>query len=429
MSQVTDTVRRSGSDIDPLDLIAPDRYGLAGAPHDVWAAMRRDAPVLWCEPTGFEHFWAITKHADIMEVSGQPDVFSNAHGIVVLNDEQVEANFRGDSPLASMRTIIEMDPPEHRLYRKVASGFFTPRGIDQLDEIVATSARALVDSLGDEGECDFIERIAQRHPLRVLATILGIDRDDEERVLELTQQLFAGDDPDMQRKGESRVEASYSLGMEFYGLFDRIITDRRAHPRDDLASLLANAMMPDGELLGATETFGYYLIVFSAGHDTTRNALSGALAAFVEHPEQLALVGKNPALTRSAVEEIVRWTTPVNYMKRTALRDGEVRGQAIAKGERLTLFYASANRDEDVFDDPYRFDVTRQPNKHLGFGWAEHFCLGAHLARASMHALVRELSSRVESLEYAGSPKHTASSFVVGLKTLPVRYRIRPAVS
>ena len=292
---------------------------------------------------------------------------------------------------------------------------------------MATSARALVDSLGEEGECDFIERIAQRHPLRVLATILGIDRDDEERVLQLTQQLFASEDPDLQREGESRTEASYSLGMEFYGLFDRIINDRRAHPRDDLASLLANAMLPSGDALGPMETFGYYLIVFSAGHDTTRNALSGALAAFVDHPEQLRLVGEHPELVRPAVEEIVRWTTPVNYMKRTALCDAEVRGRRISEGERLTLFYASANRDEDVFADPFRFDVTRHPNRHLGFGWAEHFCLGAHLARASMHALVRELAARFESLEYTAAPVQTASSFVVGLKTLPVRYRIRPA--
>ncbi len=427
MSQVTDSPTGNTVEIDPLDLVAPARYGRAGAPHDLWTTMRAESPVHWCEPDGFETFWAVTKHADIMEVSSQPEVYSNALGIVVLNDEQVAANLEGDSPLRDMRTIIEMDPPTHRLYRKVASGFFTPKGIDQLDEIVAASARALVDSLGEEGECDFIDRIAQRHPLRVLATILGIDRDDEERVLELTQQLFASDDPDIQREGTSRTEASKELGAEFYVLFDRIINDRRAHPRDDLASLLANAMLPGGEPLGPLETFGYYLIVFSAGHDTTRNALSGALAAFVEHPEQLALVGAHPELTRPAVEEIVRWTTPVNYMKRTALRDTELHGRQIREGERLTLFYASANRDEDTFVDPFRFDVTRHPNRHLGFGWAEHFCLGAHLARASMHALVHELATRVDTLEYAGTPAHTASSFVVGLKTLPVHYRIRPA--
>jgi cytochrome P450 len=421
------TTPASATAVDPLDLIAPDRYGRFGAPHPSWSVLRHESPVHWCEPPGYESFWAVTRHADIMDIASKPEIFSNAHGIVLLNDQQIAAQAYGDNPLGNMKTIIEMDPPDHRLYRKVASGFFTPKGIDQLDDIVTTSARTLVDSLGPEGECDLVERIAQRHPLRVLATILGIDRDDEERVLELTQQLFAGEDPDLQRKGEDRTQASKELGMEFYVLFDRIINDRRSHPRDDLATLLATAMLPGGEPLGPIETFGYYLIVFSAGHDTTRNALSGALRAFAEHPEQLRLVGEHPELARSAVEEIVRWSTPVNYMKRTALCATELHGQKVREGDRLVLFYASANRDEDVFDDPFTFDVTRQPNRHLGFGWAEHFCLGAHLARASQLALVRELASRAEVLEFAGEPKQIASSFVVGLKTLPVRYRLRPA--
>jgi cytochrome P450 len=413
--------------IDPLDLIAPQRYAQHGQPHDVWATLRREDPVHFCEPEGFESFWAVTRHADIVEVSSQPDVFSNAAGIVVLNDEQAASMERGDNPLRDMRTIIEMDPPDHRLYRKVASGFFTPRGIDRLDEIVTTSARTLVDALGAEGECDMIDRLAQRHPLRVLTTILGIDRDDEERLLELTQQLFAGDDPDIQRPGEDRAAATKELGLEFYMMFDRIIQDRRANPRDDLATTLATAMLPGDQEMGPLETFGYYLIVFTAGHDTTRNALSGALAAFAEHPEALRQVAGHPELLRSAVEEVVRYTTPVNYMKRTLLRDAELGGHQLHEGDRLALFYASANRDEAVFEHPSTFDVTRHPNRHLGFGWAEHFCLGAHLARASITALVAELAERVEVLELAGEPQQTASAFVVGLKTLPVRYALRPA--
>jgi cytochrome P450 len=417
------------TEVDPLDLVSPKRYGQSGPPHDVWTMMRRHTPVHWCAPAGFESFWAITRHEDITDISSQPDLFSNAHGIVVLNDQQIAAQAQGDSPLRAMRTIIEMDPPNHRIYRKIASGFFTPRGIGELDQIVTSSASTLVDALGDEGECDFIDRIAQRHPLRVLATILGIDRDDEQRLLELTQQLFASDDPDYQRAGDDRTEASRQVGLEFYAMFDRIINDRRANPRDDLATLLATTTLPGGEPMGPMETFGYYLIVFTAGHDTTRNALAGALAAFVEHPDELRKVRDNLTLTKPAVEEIIRWTTPVNYMKRTALRDTEVNGQRIREGDRLVLFYASANRDEDVFERPFAFDVSRHPNKHLGFGWAEHFCLGAHLARASAHALVHELASRVESLEFAGAVAQTESSFVVGLKSLPVRYRIRPAKS
>ncbi len=272
--------------IDPYDLIAPPNYGETGVPHDAWTKLRNEAPVYRCEYDGEYHdFWAITKHADIMDISGKPHVFSNSDGITILAREQQEAlDNRASSPLGQMRTIIEMDPPEHREFRKVASGFFTPRSILKLDEIVTESARTLIDSLGEEGECDFVEKVAQRHPLRVLSTILGIDRKDEERVLELTQQLFAGDDPDLRRDAENPREAIEALGLEFYQLFDRIIQDRRANPRDDLATLLATAKMADGEPMGPLETFGYYLIVFTAGHDTTRNALSAGFAATFAWP-------------------------------------------------------------------------------------------------------------------------------------------------
>jgi len=414
--------------IDPFDLIAPPNYGEKGVPHDSWTTLRKEAPVYRCEYGGeFSDFWAITKHADIMDISGKPDVFSNADGITIMTrEQQIQFANRANSPLGQMRTIIEMDPPEHRSFRKVASGFFTPRSIQRLDEIVTESARSLIDSLGEEGECDFVDKVAQRHPLRVLATLLGIDREDEERVLELTQQLFAGDDPDLQRKGEDREQAAQEMGLEFYQLFDRIIQDRRANPRDDLATMLATAKMEDGEPMGPIETFGYYLIVFTAGHDTTRNALSAGFQAMLDNPDQFELLKKHPELSKKAVEEVVRWASPVNYMRRTALQDTEVRGQQIKTGDFLTLFYASANRDEEVFEDPFRFDITRHPNRHLGFGTGEHFCLGAHVARMSARALLEEMGSRVETLEHTGDSSQIHSSFVVGLKTLPVRYKIRP---
>lgn len=414
--------------IDPYDLIGSRNYGMKGVPHDTWTLLRRQSPVHRCQFDGdFEDFWAITKHADIIDISGKPHIFSNREGPMILNREQkAQMAKRASSPLGQMRTIIEMDPPEHRDFRKVASGFFTPRSIRRLDDIVTESARSLIDSLGEEGECDFVEKVAQRHPLRVLATLLGIDHGDEERVLELTQQLFAADDPDLQRKGEDREKAQMELGLEFYQLFDRIIQDRRARPRDDLATKLATGRMADGEPMGPIETFGYYLIVFTAGHDTTRNALSSGFAAFVESPDQLELLKKHPELSKRAVEEVVRWASPVNHMKRQVLEDVEIRGQRIPAGDYLALFYASANRDDEVFEDPFRFDITRHPNRHLGFGTGEHFCLGAHVARMSIRALLAELGARIESLEFAGDSSQIHASFVVGRKTLPVRYKIRP---
>ena len=410
------------------DLINASAYGQNGVPHELWTHLRKESPVYWYAQRGHTPFWAITKHEDIMEVSSQPDIFSNeAGGIIVLNEAQIQSFIEGGSgsPLAQMKTIITMDPPEHRSYRKVASGYFTPRGVTNLDEIVKSSAAAIFDELPDEGEVDFIETIAQKHPLRVLATILGINEEQEERLLVITQELFGGEDPDMQRKGEDREAARKELGMEFYMLFDEIIKDRRACPRDDLATMLANAELSDGCPLGQLETLGYYLIVFTAGHDTTRNALSGAISAFLDHPDQFERLRQDPSLSKSAVDEIVRWTTPVNYMKRQAVQDYELRGQQIKAGEELALFYCSANRDEDVFEDPFTFDIGRSPNRHLGFGWAEHYCLGAHLAKASMKALTEEMVRRIEWMEPNGERTFISSNFVVGLKTLPVKYKLK----
>ena len=410
------------------DLINASAYGQNGVPHELWTHLRKESPVYWYAQRGHTPFWAITKHEDIMEVSSQPDIFSNeAGGIIVLNEAQIQSFIEGGSgsPLAQMKTIITMDPPEHRSYRKVASGYFTPRGVTNLDEIVKSSAAAIFDELPDEGEVDFIETIAQKHPLRVLATILGINEEQEERLLVITQELFGGEDPDMQRQGEDREAARKELGMEFYMLFDEIIKDRRACPRDDLATMLANAELSDGCPLGQLETLGYYLIVFTAGHDTTRNALSGAISAFLDHPDQFERLRQDPSLSKSAVDEIVRWTTPVNYMKRQAVQDYELRGQKIKAGEELALFYCSANRDEDVFEDPFIFDIGRSPNRHLGFGWAEHYCLGAHLAKASMKALTEEMVRRIEWMEPNGERTFISSNFVVGLKTLPVKYKLK----
>ena len=410
------------------DLINASAYGQNGVPHELWTHLRKESPVYWYAQRGHTPFWAITKHEDIMEVSSQPDIFSNeAGGIIVLNEAQIQSFIEGGSgsPLAQMKTIITMDPPEHRSYRKVASGYFTPRGVTNLDEIVKSSAAAIFDELPDEGEVDFIETIAQKHPLRVLATILGINEEQEERLLVITQELFGGEDPDMQRQGEDREAARKELGMEFYMLFDEIIKDRRDCPRDDLATMLANAELSDGCPLGQLETLGYYLIVFTAGHDTTRNALSGAISAFLDHPDQFERLRQDPSLSKSAVDEIVRWTTPVNYMKRQAVQDYELRGQKIKAGEELALFYCSANRDEDVFEDPFTFDIGRSPNRHLGFGWAEHYCLGAHLAKASMKALTEEMVRRIEWMEPNGERTFISSNFVVGLKTLPVKYKLK----
>ena len=415
-------------EIDGFELIAPQAYGERGVPHDQWRALRQMDGLQHWETDGFDPFYSVVRHDEICEISKQPDRFLNRFGIVLESPDQREI-IKADQGLGQMRSIIGMDPPEHRDYRKVAAPWFTPRAISSIAPIVEESARDLVDALverssGGEGECEFANEIAAAHPLRILASILGVPREQEAQLLRLTNELFASDDPDLRRQGEDRHAAVQALAMEFFQLFNGVIEDRRANPTGDLASLLANAEI-DGEPMGMMETLGYLLIVFTAGHDTTKNALAGGIRALAEHPGEYEKLKQHPEHVERAVEEIVRWTSPVNYMKRVVAEDTEFRGQKLRRGENLVLFYASANRDDAVFQDPYAFRIDRDPNPHIAFGIGEHFCLGTHLARQSQRALLRELIGRIDGFELVGEPQQIAASFVVGLKHLPVRYRVR----
>jgi cytochrome P450 len=417
---------------DGTELMEPHRYARDGYPHALWRRLRRESPVHWCEGPELVPFWAVTRHAHICEISKQPDKFLSKPGIVPASKEVAARIARGEhGPFDAMQTIITMDPPKHRTVRKVASPWFTPQALARIDTVVRASAQRLVDRLYDaqvngEGTCDFATDVAAQHPLRILSTILGVGEADEPHILRITQELFAGDDPEFKRPEQDRDEAFRNLGIEFLQYFGKVIAERRAKPRDDLASVLANARL-DGQPMGDIETLGYYLITFTAGHDTTRNALAGGMLALVEHPAEAEALRRDPAgRVPDAVEEIVRWTTPVNYMMRTAACDYELGGSKVRTGDRLVLYYASANRDEDVFDEPDRFRIARRPNPHLGFGIGEHFCLGANLARRSQRALFATLFDRLEHVELAAPPERLAASFVAGVKHLPLRYRLAP---
>ena len=417
---------------DGTELLDPQRYATKGYPHEIWTRLRRESPVHWCEPLELMPFWAVTRHADIIEISKQPEIFKNGNGIVPATKEVAERMARGErGPFDMMQTIITMDPPKHRGYRKVASPFFTPQALNKIDDTVQASARRLVNRLYDsqkngEGTCDFVTDIAVPHPLRILSSMLGVPEADEPTILRLTQQLFAGEDPEFKRPEENREEAFRALGIELLTFFMKVIGERRSNPRPDLASLLANAEV-DGARMGDIETLGYYLIVFTAGHDTTRNSLAGGMLALLENPAEREKLRRDPSgRVVDAVEEIVRWTTPVNYMMRTAASDYELGTTKVRAGQRLLLFYASANRDEAVYPDGFEFKIDRHPNPHLGFGTGEHFCLGSHLARRSQRALFSELVGRLEDVELAGPPERLAASFVAGVKHLPMRYRLAP---
>lgn len=408
-------------DIDGLRLVDPAAYAASGYPHAEWKQLRREAPVAFFDPPGWQSFWAITRHADVVEISKQPQRFLNGPGMTLVREEVA----LGDGSFAEMRTIINMDPPDHRKYRKVASPWFTPRALGRLDSLVEQTARELVDGLGREGECDFIADIASIHPLKIISRILGVPEQDEPFILRLTNELFGAEDPEFRRDAD-REASIRSLGMDFFNYFSKVMADRREHPRDDLASVFANARV-DGQPMGVVETMGYCLITFTAGHETTRGGIGGGLLALLENPGECERWARRPALTPLAIDEIIRFVTPVNHMVRTATEDYRLGGQTIRKGDRLVLFYASANRDEEVFEAPDALRLDRRPNPHLAFGVGEHFCLGSHLARKTSGALFRELVPRLEHLELAGDPQRTASNLVPGIKHLPIRYRLRRA--
>jgi cytochrome P450 len=325
-----------------------------------------------------------------------------------------------------MRTIIEMDNPDHRKYRSVASKFFTPRNLGAWDQTIEKMATHLIDSLGEEGEADWVTDVASMHPLKIICRILGAPEEDEAFVLKTTNEIFARDDEEFRREGMDANQSVMAAAIDFGQYFAEILADRRAHPREDLVSLFANAQV-DGEPMNEIDTMGYCLVMFIAGHETTRGGLTGGMKALLDHPDQLALWKTDPeGYTKSGVEEILRFVTPVNTMARTIAEDVEIGGRQLSAGERLIMFYASANRDEDVFEEPDAFRIDRHPNPHLAFGIGEHFCLGAHLARKSSTALFREFVSRVEVVEQTGDAQRTASNLVPGLKHLPIRYQIRP---
>ncbi len=408
--------------VDGLRLIDPRAYSERGYPHEEWRQLRK-MPLTYFEPEGWQAYWAITKHADVIEVSKQPERFLNGPGMTIIRkrEEQNQGSFM------QMRTIINMDQPDHRKYRKVASPWFTPRALGRLDPLVKATARELVDSLGREGECDFVQQVASIHPLKVIARILGVPEQDEPFILKITNELFGAEDPEFQRS-EDFMEHRRTLGMDFFNYFTKVLEARRKTPQDDLASVIANARV-DGQPMGVMETMGYFLITFTAGHETTRGGIGGGMHALIEHPAQRERLAKHPELMSLAVDELIRYVTPVTHMVRTATEDYELRGSKIRKGNKLVIFYASANRDEEVFEAPDELRIDRDPNPHLAFGVGEHFCLGSHLARKTTGSLLHELIPRLEHVELAGKPERTASNLVPGLKHLPIRYRIRPAAN
>ncbi|KAB2350926.1 cytochrome P450 [Actinomadura rudentiformis] len=392
--------------------------------HDAMALLRREAPVHWvADPPGYNPFWAITRHADIMEIERNHALFLNAPRPILGTAEYDAMNRERAEQGIALRTLVHMDDPDHRVIRAIGADWFRPKAMRALEDRVKELARRYVDRMIEHGgECDFVQQIAVHYPLYVILSLLGLPESDFDRMLKLTQELFGGDDSDMRRG--TTPEEQLTVLLDFFAYFQELTAARRAEPTDDLASAIANARV-DGEPLNDFDTASYYVIIATAGHDTTSSTISGGLHALIEHPDQLGRLRADPALMPYAVDEMIRWVTPVKEFMRTATEDYDLRGVTIRKGESVLLSYPSANRDEEIFDDPFRFDVGRDPNKHLAFGFGVHYCLGAALARMEVRAFFEELLPRLESIELAGEPENVATTFVGGLKRLPVRYSLK----
>lgn len=402
---------------DPAAYADPPRW------HAAAARLRREDPVHRVEIPGFDPFWAVTTHEHVGAIERQHERYWNTIESVLMPavDEERRAAIG-----IQVKTLVHMDGAEHRAYRSVAHDWFKPGNLRRIvGERVDALAREFVDrmaSLG--GECDFARDISFLYPLQVIMEILGVPDGDEPRMLQLTQQLFGNEDSEFSGTGD-RVKAILDSLLDFAAYFAAMTANRRAHPRADIASTIANGRV-FGEPLGDLETASYYTIVATAGHDTTSNSLATGMELFARHPEQLRAVQEDPSLVENAVDEIIRIATPVRHFMRHAREDDEIAGKRIRKGDRLLLSYLSANRDESMFDDPFRFDVRRRnADEHLAFGIGVHFCLGAHLARMELRAFFRELLPRLESVELAGEPRHVLATFVGGPKSVPIRYRMR----
>ncbi len=422
-------MKPANTPLDQLDVISAEVYGKTGYPHEAWTQLRNESPVHKLQPAGYAPFWAITKHADIIEVSKQPNIFKSAGRFILFPElltEPTDGHDLDDNP--PLRMLVNMDPPEHRDYRKLVSSWFTPRAVKSLEARLEVITKEVFDELagdGSEKECDFVTDVAARQPLRMITEILGIPRKDEDFVLRITNENFGLEDPEFERAGDDGADRLGFL-TEAAAFLNQIIEARRQSPKNDLSSLLANAELNGGPI-PPFELFSLFFLVMVAGHDTTRNAIASGLIAFLEHPEELEKLQRDPSLIDTAVDEIVRWTTPVNHFSRTATQDYVLRGQQIKAGDSVALFYASANRDEEIYEDPFAFRVDRDPNPHLGFGVGEHFCLGASLARMDLRIFYSQFAERLESMELASPVELLASSFVGGPKHIPLRYRLQPS--
>jgi cholest-4-en-3-one 26-monooxygenase len=400
--------------IPGIDLLE-DTWARA-VPHDQFDRLRREAPVYWHEHPNAEGFWAITKHADVKAISRDVETFSTEVGSAfILDQDEVALEFH-------RMTLLQMDPPKHNRYRRLVSAGFTPRMITMLVDSIAVRAKKIVEAVEGRDEIEFTMDVAAELPMQAICEMIGIPEEDRHRATALANQLVGTQDPDFNTSEETATLAS----AELYGLCDALAADRKANPRDDIMSVLVHAEV-DGDRLTHDELNLFFVLLVVAGNETTRNLIAHAMLAVIDHPEARAeLVARidDDALWDTAVEEMLRWGASIHNFRRTTTKDTVVRGVPIRAGEKVVTYYASANRDEDVFADPHVFDIHRTPNDHTTFGGGGvHFCLGANLARLEIKCMMREFLRRYPDPVLAAEPKRLRSDFINGIKSMPMKLK------
>jgi len=393
---------------DDIDLYDPDRY-IDSPPYEAFAYLRREQPVFWQTTPWGGGYWAVLKHADVITVSTDPLTYSSERGSVIIED-------LGEELLQMMRAmLLVMDPPGHGRYRRMVLHAFTPTMVDRLEPRLRDISRAILEDAAKQGDVEFVHDVAARLPLQVIGELMGIPAGDRAQITVWAEQMTASQDPDI-NPDSAEGQASYAMGAYAVSLAQ----DRRGKTGSDLTTRIINAEV-EGRMMTDFEFGAFFVQLVTAGNDTTRTMLSNGLLALLQHPEQLAAVRDDARLTTGMVEEVLRYASPLHYFRRTATRDTELHGQKIREGDKVVVMYTSANRDEDVFRDADRFDVRRDPNPHLAFGFGEHYCLGAKLARLEGRVFFEELLRRFPRIEQRDTEKRQRSNLNNGLKSLPVR--------
>ena len=399
-----------GIDLSNIDLLA--NTWSREAPHDQFDLLRKSAPVFWHDEPNGSGFWAITKHADVKKISRDPRTFSSALGSTFIPDQDEET-------LMMLRlSVLNMDDPQHTRYRNIVAKGFTPRVIAKLVEDTNARAARVVDEVAGRGECEFVNDIASKVPIQTICTMLGLDDELWPRMVELTNMMISGLDAEGQGAGQIAA-------MEVYALCDQMAAARRAEPRDDIMTALVNAEV-DGERLDDGELNMFFITLIVAGNETTRNLINHSMLALIDNPDEADRLRADESLWPTAVEEMLRYGTSIANFRRTATTDVELRGTKIKAGDKVVMYYASANRDEEVFADPHRFDVSRRPNDHVTFGGGGvHFCLGASLAKAQIRATMQEVVQRLGNPQLAAPITRLKSDFVNGVTHMPITFTQR----